>query len=101
MLRYFSHIPTFIIEPIFFPILPNQQKSGKNPKKFTRNLVPLAGLEPARMLLRGILRLMRRVKLGKIKNLQSAKTGHFCTKNTKKAPKTNKNQSIKPLSVFF
>ena len=39
----------------FFPILPNQQKSGKNPKKFTRNLVPLAGLEPARSLDRGIL----------------------------------------------
>jgi len=36
--------------------LPNQQKSGKNPKKFTRNLVPLAGLEPARTLVRGILR---------------------------------------------
>ena len=43
----------------FFPILPNQQKSGKNPKKFTRNLVPLAGLEPARSLLRGILRYLR------------------------------------------
>ena len=32
---------------------------------------------------------------------QSAKTGHFCTKSTKKAPKINKNQLIKPLSVFF
>lgn len=28
--------------------VPNQQKSGKNPKKFTRNLVPLTGLEPVR-----------------------------------------------------
>ena len=62
MLRYFSLTPTFIIEPyyrapknrrkwqksvkFFFPILPNQQKSGKNPKKFTRNLVPLVGLVP-------------------------------------------------------
>ena len=43
----------------FFPILLNQQKSGKNPKKFTRNLVPLAGLEPARSLLRGILSPLR------------------------------------------
>ena len=43
----------------FFPILPNQQKSGKNPKKFTRNLVPLAGLEPARTLVRGILSPLR------------------------------------------
>ena len=60
MLRYFSHTPTFIIEPYRASLfctqfVPNQQKSGKNPKKFTRNLVPLTGLEPARSLDRGIL----------------------------------------------
>ena len=60
---------------------------GQNPKILPHFLVPLAGLEPARMLLRGILRLMRRVKLGKIKNFQSAKTGQFCTKKILKRPK--------------
>ena len=43
-------------------------------------MVPLAGLEPARMLLRGILRLI---------------TGVFLGKNLKKPPKKSKNFTIK------
>ena len=43
-------------------------------------MVPLAGLEPARMLLRGILRLI---------------TGVFLGENLKKPPKKSKNFTIK------
>ena len=59
---------------------------SKNPK-ILPILVPLAGLEPARMLLRGILRQMC-VEIHKIKNFsKSAKTGHFRKKNILKRPK--------------
>jgi len=55
-----QELEKYIVDTYGAKPLPNtshsQQKSGKNPKNFTRNLVPLAGLEPARSLLRGILR---------------------------------------------
>ena len=80
-----QELEKYIVDTYGAKPLPNtshsQQKSGKNPKNFTRNLVPLAGLEPARSLLRGILRQMC-CEIHKIKNFsKSAKTGQFRTKN--------------------
>ena len=70
-----SHTPTFIIEPkgkspendekrakigvkspkSFPQFFPKGKKMGQNPKILPQILVPLAGLEPARTLVRGIL----------------------------------------------
>ena len=45
---------------IFFPqFFPKDKKMGQNPKILPQILVPLAGLEPARSLLRGILSPLR------------------------------------------
>ena len=66
----------------FFPqSFPKGKKMGQNPKKFTRNLVPLAGLEPARSLLRGILRLGGAKIAVFWVSQQSAETGQKRTKN--------------------
>ena len=59
---------------------PKDTKMGQNPKILPQILVPLAGLEPARSLDRGILRLI---------------TGGFLGKNLKKPPKKSKNLTIK------
>ena len=40
-------------------MVPNRNKNGVKPEDFTPNLVPLAGLEPARSFERGILSPLR------------------------------------------
>ena len=67
---------------IFFPqFFPKGKKMGQNPKILPQILVPLAGLEPARSLDRGILRLGG-AKIAVFWVIQqSAKTGQKRTKN--------------------
>ena len=67
---------------IFFPqFFPKDKKMGQNPKILPQILVPLAGLEPARSLDRGILRLGG-AKIAVFWVIQqSAKTGQKRTKN--------------------
>jgi len=53
-------------------------------------LVPLAGLEPARMLLRGILRHMRQKIAGKTSFYEKCKNGAFLHRKQLKMPQTGK-----------
>ena len=67
---------------IFFPqFFPKGKKMGQNPKILPQILVPLAGLEPARSLDRGILRLGGKKIAVFWVTQQSAKTGQKRTKN--------------------
>ena len=67
---------------IFFPqSFPKGKKMGQNPKILPQILVPLAGLEPARSLDRGILRLGGAKIAVFWVSQQSAETGQKRTKN--------------------
>ena len=73
----------------FFPqSFPKGKKMGQNPKILPQILVPLAGLEPARSLDRGILRLGGAKIAVFWVSQQSAKRGKNARKTPKNAPKS-------------
>ena len=70
---------------IFFPqFFPKDKKLGQNPKILPQILVPLAGLEPARSLLRGILSFLLNCvvwKIGVKTRARKRRNEFYCAKS--------------------